>query len=130
MPSGLTYQDVVFTQGGTNVGAAVDASMAAESVPRRVADFHGYSFNVSWVGSPSGALSLRLCNASVNMDKLVPPANWVTIPSLTLTIGGSTGASSPSLIEVTFGRAGWVSLLWTPTGGSGTIGVKFDGVRR
>ncbi len=129
MAVGLTYQDVVFTQDGAQT-AVVDASMAAESLPRRVSDFHGYSFNVTWTGAPSGSLTLRLCNASVSLDKLVPPAAWVTIPALTLTIGGSSGATSPSLIEMTFGRAGWVSLLWTPSGGSGSLGVKFDGVRR
>ena len=130
MASPTTYQNLLFVQNGTQ-SVTLDASQAGTSVPRRVADYHGYSFQVVWTGSPQGTLAVQQSNAPVMLDQLVAPANWVTIPALTLSIGqGSTPASSPSLLEVTFGRAGWVSLLWTPAAGSGAITVNFDGVRR
>ena len=123
-------QQLIWVQGGQQV-LVLDASQAAVSLPRRVKDYQGYSFQVAWTGSPQGALVVQQSNAPVAHDQLVAPANWVAIPTLTLNIGqGSSPASSPSLLEVTFGRAGWAALAWTPAAGGGAITANFEGVRR
>ena len=129
----LTYQDVLWTVGG-NQSASLDMSQGPIScAPRRVADFMGYSWQCMWTGSPKGTLQVQVSNASVQGDQLVQPANFVSLTGLALVIGSGTApATSPSLLEVTLGRAGWTTLLWTPTGtnSNSSLVVKFDGVRR
>lgn len=126
-----TYpQDVLFQQGSTTT-FTLDLSQAAQSAPKRVVDYQGFSFHIVFSGSPKGTLQVQRSNAPVLSDKLIAPANWVTVDPLTLTFGGSPAVTSPTLIELLFNRAGWVSLLFTPGSGStGSLTARFEGLRK
>ena len=133
MATSPTRFNVQWLQNGVQVGS-VDMSKPAVMIARRVSDYQGFSFHSFWSGSPVGLLDVRYSNADQNGDAISTPENYVAIPPLQLSIGqGASPDTSPSMVEVTFNRTGWVSLLWTPqvTGSNpGTLTVNFDGIRR
>lgn len=97
------------------------------SLPTNLQQMPEVSYDVSWTGSPTGTFSVQVSNTYVqNVDGSVAVAgNWNSIVlSITPTASGSAGTAFINVAEM----AGlWVRLVYTPTGGTGTLNATVYG---
>ncbi len=125
------YPFLLFDQ-GQGLTQTVDLTKAAQSQPRLVTDYLGYSFHAVWTGTPKAKVVVQFSNAAVSQGKLIGSPDWIAVPGLALDIGGAD-EPSPGLLDVSSGRVTWVSLLITPNAAGqnpGTATFRFGGTRR
>lgn len=117
---------------GQGLTQTVDLTQAAQSQPRLVTDYLGYSFHAVWAGTPKATVVVRFSNAAIAQGQLIGPPDWIAIPDLSLAIGGKD-EPSPGLLDVNTGRVNWVSLIVTPDAAGqnpGSATFRFGGTRR
>jgi hypothetical protein len=84
-----------------------------------------YSVQAVFTGTPTGIIELQGSNDSpVNVGSF--PTNWTPISESITNIT----AAGTYVVNYDLPAYSWVQLVYTPSGGSGTLNARFNGKRR
>jgi hypothetical protein len=93
---------------------AGDMSGAITSSPVRMDQTSSLSIQAVFTGSPAGSFKVQISNDDAS------PTNWSDYANSTVTISGA-GNQAWDIWAV---AAKWVRLIYTPSGGSGTLNAR------
>lgn len=109
----------------TLIISAGDASLTNTSSPVTLESIYGYAIQAVFTGLPTGSLKLQ---GSCDPGKLTNNAygtdvnNWNDISGTTVAIS----AAGNTLYNMDAQFYKWVRIVYTPSGGTGTLNVRFN----
>lgn len=106
---------------------AVSMASTITSAPTNINRLPGLSYDLVWTGTPTGTFAVQVSNSyTQNPDGTTNAAgSWNSLPTSAFvgTYPVPAGSSGFGFLDVVGTEAAWCRLLYTPSGGSGTLTV-------
>lgn len=87
----------------------------------------GISYDIVWTGTPTGTFQVQVSNtyAQTPQGAVTNAGNWSTLPagSFTGTYPTPSGSAGNGFLDVVGTEAAWVRLVYTASGGTGSLTV-------
>lgn len=105
------------------------ASMATTvtSVPTSINRIPGISYDLAWTGTPTGTFAVQVSNtySQSATGAVINAGNWNTLPTASFSGTYPVPAGSPGngFLDVVGTEAAWVRIVYTPSGGAGSLTV-------